>query len=227
GQRSLFFIDRAGLRLCPELHRISDPSRTVWNRHGRGMGSRRVTGDGSRSAAVARHSQRRPAKRLFDWQLAGCRGGALCSAGLGLAAHVLARRIARASRALYKDQGAGVRGVATAPRRLDGRGAAHGGFAMETLRVSCGADDLHDVFVPWHAGPLSGFSEGSAPAAPRAGCEYRDDLYRGSGGGSDHFWPSLAGAGPAQGNDVRVGVVAGDYPLLGVWLEHSLVDCRG
>jgi len=76
---------------------------------------------------------------------------------LGLAAHVLARRIAGAARAVYKDQGAGVRGLATAPRRLHGRCAAHRGFPMEALRVSCRADDLHDVFVSWHAGPLSDF----------------------------------------------------------------------
>src|SRR5271157_3140035 len=98
---------------------------------------------------------------------------------------------------------------------------------METLRLSCRADDLHDVFVSWHAGPLSGFPEGSAPPEPRAGCKYRHDLHRRSGSRRDPVWPSLASAGPAQGNDVRAGIVAGDYPLLGVWLEHSPVDCRG
>src|SRR5208283_3857348 len=143
---------------------------------------------------------------------------AVHSAGVGLAADVLDRRVAGAARALYNVQGAGVRGVGTAPRRLHGRGAAHGRFAMEAFRVSGGVNDLHDVFVAWYTGPLSGFPEGSAPAAPRAGCQYRDDLHRGSRGGSDHFWASLAGAGPAQGNDVRAGFVAGDNSLLGVWL---------
>src|SRR5208337_2388801 len=55
----------------------------------------------------------------------------------------------------------------------------------------CSADDLHDVFVSWNAGPLSGFPEGSAPAAPRTGCQYRDDLHRGGGSGSV---PLLIGA---------------------------------
>src|SRR5208282_1651951 len=82
-------------------------------------------------------------------------------------------------------------------------------------------------FVSWNAGPLSGFPEGSAPAAPRTGCQYRDDLHRGGDGGSDHFWASLAGAGPAQGDDVRAGIVAGHYSLLGIRLERSLVDRRG
>ena len=69
----------------------------------------------SAPAEVARHFVRHRAKRIFHWLPAGGRGGAICSACLGLARHVLGRRRARAAGAVHPLPGARVGGMATTP----------------------------------------------------------------------------------------------------------------
>ena len=47
-------LRRPGAAVGPgaQLHRVPDPARAVWRRHGRGMGRRRVAGDGERAGTL-------------------------------------------------------------------------------------------------------------------------------------------------------------------------------
>ena len=73
-----------------------------------------------------------------------------------------------AAGAVYPDQGSGVGSVEAASRREHGQVLRVVGRAVEALRVPRGADDLHDVSLARHAGPLSGFPAGSASSVSAA-----------------------------------------------------------
>ena len=115
---------------------------------------------------LARNSFRNFAERLFAGLLACGDRGAVCAAHVGMAADVLAGRIAGAAGVLYQRARAGVGSVETASRAVDGRGAEDRGHAVEEFSLSRAADDLHDVPVARHAGPLSGFSRQVHKVAP-------------------------------------------------------------
>ena len=142
----------------PNLHGFSDHARAVRHRHGRRVGRGRFAGDGIGAAAMARHSFRNFAERLFDGLFAGGDRGAICAARVGMAADVLAGRLAGAAGALYQRARAGIGSVEAASRAIDGRGSQDRRHAVEELSLSRAADDVHDVSLARHAGFVSGFS---------------------------------------------------------------------
>ena len=157
GQRGLLFRGRAGLRVLAELHVFPGDARALRHRDGRRVGHRRVAGDGIGAAALARNSLRHPAERLFDRLPAGGDCGAFCAADVGLAADVLAGRHAGAAGVLHQRARAGIGSVEAASRAVDGRGPRDRRHAVEELSLSRAADDVHDVSLARHAGPLSRF----------------------------------------------------------------------
>src|SRR5204862_7727871 len=55
GQCNLLFDHRAFVRIFAELHGVPHPARVVWHRHGRRVGSGRLSRHGSRTATLARN----------------------------------------------------------------------------------------------------------------------------------------------------------------------------
>src|SRR5438045_2494556 len=77
----------------------------------------------------------------------------------GTLADRFGRRGAGAARALHQIESAGVGSVAREARGDDGRHVPQRERSRERIRVSRAADDVHDVPVARHAGPLSRFPE--------------------------------------------------------------------
>ncbi len=97
GQRGFLFTRRTAVRICPELHRVSDSAHALRYRDGRRVGRGSFACHGERAAEVARHFVRHRAERIFHWLPAGGRSRAIRSAHVGLARHVLGRRRAGAA----------------------------------------------------------------------------------------------------------------------------------
>src|SRR2546422_7935717 len=140
------------------------------------MGSGRIARDGGSADALAGNPQRNLAERLFDRVSPGGNGRTISPARVGMASDVLDRRAARATRAVYPDESAGIGSVEAAPRCEYGASSAHRCPRVEALRLSRRAYDLHDVPLARDAGSLSGLPERSAQDFCRDGSQYRDDL---------------------------------------------------
>src|SRR5438093_12735579 len=80
------------------------------------MGSGRIARDGGSADALAGNPQRNLAERLFDRVSPGGNGRTISPARVGMASDVLDRRAARATRAVYPDESAGIGSVEAAPR---------------------------------------------------------------------------------------------------------------
>jgi len=120
GQRDLLFGDRVDVRLFAQLHGVHHPPRAVWHRHGWRMGRWRIARDGSGAGALAGHPQRiLQSGYSIGYLLAAIAQGFSC--WCGMAPHVLDRRAARATRALYPDESAGIGGVEAASRGEHGQ----------------------------------------------------------------------------------------------------------
>src|SRR6202011_2465924 len=103
-------------RIFTEPYIFLGDARPVRYRDGRGVGNRRVAGNGICSAEMAGNSFRNIAERLLGWVFAcGC-GCPVCAADVGMAAHVLAGRTARAAGILHSRARARIGSVETPPR---------------------------------------------------------------------------------------------------------------
>src|SRR5437899_9146531 len=118
------------------------------------MGSGRIARDGGSADALAGNPQRNLAERLFDRVSPGGNGRTISPARVGMASDVLDRRAARATRAVYPDESAGIGSVEAAPRCEHGTGSADRRRRVEALPLSCRAHDVHDVPLARNAGPL-------------------------------------------------------------------------
>src|SRR5438552_2733847 len=164
------------MRIRAQFYGVSCSARVVRHRYGRRMGSGSFAGDGGGAHAVARNLKRDFAERLFNWIFTGSNRGAISSAGMGMAADVLDRRIAGLARAVHQDQSSRVGGVEAASGGLDRRSSAASGRTMAAIPVPGAADDVHDVSFAWNAGSVSGLFAGSAQSLRSRPSEHRDDL---------------------------------------------------
>src|SRR6185369_9660488 len=74
GERRLFLCHRVALRILAKLHSVLHSADALRHRHGRRVGSRRITGHGARSRALARRAVGHSAEWIFQRLSAG-RGG--------------------------------------------------------------------------------------------------------------------------------------------------------
>ena len=118
GECGFLFRGRTAVRICSQLHRVSNPAHHLRHRHGRRVGRRSLARHGKCSAKVARDPLRNRAKRIFHRLPAGGRRGALRSARLGMARHVLGGRRAGSAGASTSASGCASRkrGNNTGPR---------------------------------------------------------------------------------------------------------------
>ena len=105
--------------LAPNLQRVCDLPRAVWNRHGWLLGDRRVVCDGEFAAAVSRRAVRHDAGGLSDGLSAGVGGDADTGAGVWLAVGVLCGRAGGGADCSVDAVCAGVGGVEAASASID------------------------------------------------------------------------------------------------------------
>src|SRR5277367_966856 len=215
-QRDLFFADRIALRICAEFYGVFYFAGAVWHWHGRRVGRGRVTGYGSGAAQMARRAERHSAEWIFRGVFAGGNGHTVSAAAVGLARHVLDWRGAGIAGAVHPDEGAGIAGVERAQGGDDRRRVARGGEELEALRLSCGADDVHDVPFARYAGLVSGLSARSAWRGASHAREHGDHLQLWRGDWRDYFWAVFAARWAAQEHDGGAGGGAAGDSAVGV-----------
>ena len=159
GECSFLFRGRTAVRICSQLHRVSNPAHHLRHRHGRRVGRRGFSRHGKCSAKMARDPLRNRAERIFHRLFAGGRGRTLRSARLGMACHVLGRWRAGSAGLLHPFPGARIGGLETTPCPDREGDSAHRQRSLEDFSLSCPLDDAHDVSLPRHPGPLSRLPE--------------------------------------------------------------------